>query len=89
MDVILQDLFEKKTVLIPPKITWAFLWGFFEGWVFSLATISVGTLQKVSELSTKFQINSYMYVLQMQSLILKNWLEAYFKTVICEKEANN
>lgn len=62
MDVILQDLFEMKTLLIPHKTAWSFLWDFFEGWVYNVATMSVGEHQKTAELSTRFQMSSYMYI---------------------------
>lgn len=50
-------------------------WFFFEGWVYTVATISVGALQKIAELSTRFQMGSYTYISQMQRLMQKNWLE--------------
>lgn len=85
VDTILQDLFQMKTVLIPLMTTWAFLWGFGGGgWVYSVATWLVGALQKISELSIRFQISSYTYILQMQRLMQKNWFrtETYFKSVV-------
>lgn len=43
--------------------------------MYTVATISVGALQKIAELSTRFQMGSYTYISQMQRLMQKNWLE--------------
>lgn len=90
MDVILQDLFEMKTLLIPHKTAWfpvGFFWGLGVQCGHHVSGRTSENSRAIYEISDEF-LHVYLKNAKVDAEKLVR-TETYFKTVIHEKVAHN